>query len=160
MKGVGLCLLVAAGSGIGCLRAASLRERERALGAMCRFVDWLIREIRYTAAPLDVLLHRASKTMTRDLPLFDKVDNFEQWQSSLKERVKRIGFTDEDAMVACRFAEELGRSDVAGQLAHGAFYAAQFEERRRRAQAEAEKRGRLELMLWTGGAVVLALLWL
>lgn len=160
MKGVGLCLLVAAGGGIGCLRAASLRERERALGAMCRFVDWLIREIRYTAAPLDVLLHRASEAMGRDLPLFDTVETFDAWRAALADSVKNINFTDEDAAHIYRFAEELGRSDVAGQLTHGAFYATLFEERRKAAREEAEKRGRLELMLWTGGAAVLALLWI
>ncbi len=160
MKGVGLCLLVAAGGGIGCLRAAALRERERALGTMCRFVDWLIREIRYTAAPLDVLLRRAAQVLGQDLPLFDAADTFDTWCASLRNDVKRIGFTEEDAAHICRFAEELGRSDVAGQLAHGAFYAALFEERRQAARADADKRGRVELMLWTGGATVLALLWI
>jgi len=145
MKGVGLCLLVAAGGGIGCLRAASLRERERALGAMCRFVDWLIREIRYTAAPLDVLLHRASEAMGGDLPLFDTVETFDAWRAALADSVKNINFTDEDAAHIYRFAEELGRSDVAGQLTHGAFYATLFEERRKAAREEAEKRGMIHI---------------
>ncbi|MBE6757252.1 MAG: hypothetical protein E7552_01715 [Ruminococcaceae bacterium] len=159
MKGVGLCLIVTAGGMIGCMRVAALRERERALGVMCRFVDWLIREIRYTAAPLDTLLHRA-KTAFSDWPLLERADSFERWRISLPKSVKQMNFTEEDAACICRFAEELGCSDVTGQLAHGAFYAALFEERRQEAHCEAEKRGRLELMLWTGGAAVLALLWM
>ena len=160
MKGVGLCMLVLAGGGIGCLRAASFRERERVLEAMCRFIEWLIREIRYTAAPLDLLLHRVPETITCDLPLFTVVDTFEAWQNALDDSVKRSAITEEDAGYICRFAEELGRSDVAGQLAHGKFYAALFEERRQQAREDAQKRGRLELMLWSGGAMVLALLWI
>lgn len=159
MKGVGLCLLIMAGGLVGCMRATALRERVRALGVMCRFVDWLSREIRYTAAPLDVLLRRATAEFY-DWSLLEDVEGFEQWRKSLSIRVKRIGFTDEDAVHVCRFAEELGNFDVAGQLAHGAFYAVLFEERRQQARQEAEKRGRLELMLWTGGAAVLALLWM
>lgn len=158
MKGVGLCLLVMAGGCIGCWRAAALRERERVLRAMCRFVDWLTREIRYTAAPLPMLLQRASRAMGRELPLFDATETYDVWCDTLTSRAKAIGFTGDDAVCIRRFVEELGRSDVAGQLSHGAFYAAVFEERRKQACEEADKRGRLELMLWTGGAAVMALL--
>ncbi len=153
MKWIGLCLLIAAGAGFGCFRAAALRERVNALAATCRFIDWMMREMRYTAAPLSVLLHRAAEEKAfAELGLPCEGDVFP------KTNVKINGFTEEDAEHFMRFTEALGKSDVTGQLDHGKFYAALFEERRCEALRNAEKRGRVELMLWTGGAAVLALL--
>lgn len=161
MKLLGLCFMVLAGSGIGCWRVISLQGRVRSLGAVCNLVDWLTKEIRYTAAPLDTLIQRAAQQPSfSDLPIWEQTDSFNAWRSALNRSVKRCNFTDEDARHLCRFVEELGVSDVEGQLTRGAYYATLFAERRQQAQAEAAARGRAECMLWTGGAAVLALLWL
>lgn len=144
MKAVGLCLLVAAGSGIGCLRAAALRGRVSALSAVLRFIDWFMREVRYTAAPLDRLLTRA------------KTD--ESFDSVLAFGEKGSCFTEEDKRQLRLFLEGLGTTDLKGQLSHGAFYTKVFEERLEEAGRTAACRGRTEMMLWTGGAAVLALL--
>ncbi len=144
MKLTGLCFLVAAGGGIGCLRAAALRGRVNALSTVLRFIDWLMREVRYTAAPMSDLLKRAEMDLS--------------FQTILNSGEKVNYFTDEDNQQFERFMEGLGTTDLEGQLSHGAFYTKVFDERVREAEQVCACRGRTEVMLWTGGAAVLALL--
>ncbi len=144
MKVMGLCLLIAAGGGMGCLRVAALRGRVKVLLTALRFIDWLMREVRYTVAPLDELLNRA------------KTDAAFQELLSFNGKVNY--FTDEDERQFRRFMEGLGSTDLEGQLTHAAFYTKVFEELAKEAGEISARRGRTEMMLWTGGAAVLALL--
>jgi len=144
LKLLGLCLLIAAGGGMGCMRVAALRGRAQTLSTVVRFVDWWMREVRYTVAPLEELLQRAEEDAA-----FHKLLN-----SSEKEN----NFTADDAHQFQAFVDGLGATDLEGQLSHGMFYAKVFEERTKEAEITATRRGRSELMLWTGGATVLALL--
>ncbi len=129
---------------MGCVRAAALRGRVHTLFTVVRFVDWWMREVRYTAAPLEELLECAKKDTA--------------FQKLLNSSGKENNFTEEDAHQFQTFVDKLGSTDLDGQLSHGAFYAKVFEERAKEAEITAARRGRSELMLWTGGATVLALL--
>lgn len=144
MKILGLSLLILAGGGIGCLRVAALRGRVQSLSAAVRFIDWWMREVRYTAAPREELLARAKRdeTFCELLSLSDK----------------RNHFTGEDTVAFRRFVDGLGSTDLEGQLSHGSFYVKVFEEKVQEAERMAACRSRTELMMWTGGAAVLALL--
>ncbi len=141
---MGLCLLIAAGGGMGCLRVAALRGRVNALSTTLRFIDWLMREVRYTAAPLEDLLKHAKTDVA--------------FQVLLVSSGKVNYFTDEDERQFRRFMEGLGSTDLEGQLTHGAFYTKVFEDLAKEAGEISARRGRTEIMLWTGGAAVLALL--
>ena len=144
MKLLGLCLLIAAGGGVGCMRVAALRGRVKALSTALRFVDWWMREVQYTAAPIQELLARAKQDASFcELLDFDGKQNY---------------FTEEDEKVFRQFMDGLGGTDLEGQRSRGAFYKKLFEERVQEAGEVAACRGRTELMLWTGGTAVLALL--
>lgn len=129
---------------MGCVRAAALRGRVQALSTAVRFIDWWMREVRYTVAPLGELLQRAK--------------NDAAFQKLLNSSEKENNFTSDDVHQFQAFVDGLGSTDLEGQLSHGAFYAKVFEERVKEAEITAARRGRSELMLWTGGGAVLALL--
>lgn len=166
MRAVGLLLLVAAGGGIGFLRAAALRRRAVALEAARRMVLWMTARLRYTAAPVGELVQQAAtREEFRSLTLLMLAARGLQtapfplaWRQAVAESVKESGFTPEDADLLRQFGDGLGKTDLSGQQTHGELYAELFKEQQRQAARCARERGRAEWALWTAGAAMLALL--
>ena len=160
MKSLGFLLLIVAGGGVGFFRARSLRRRVAGLDSMHRLVIWLMREVRYTAAPMgDMLKAAASLDAFSALPFLDKIANRHvSWSLALEESRKAFGFTDEDVEQIVRFGEGLGKSDLTGQLEHGAFYAEKLEESCCEARRVAKEKGHVEQVLWPSAAAMIALL--
>lgn len=166
MKMAGLLLLVAAGGGMGWLRAAALRRRAAALEAVRRLVLWLTAQVQYTAAPVGDLMQQAAASEEFSAFSLPKTVVFEMrqqpfptaWKRAVNATEKENNFTAEDGDLLRRFGEGFGKTDCAGQAAHGELFAALFLERQQQAIAVARERGRVECVLWPAGAAVLALL--
>lgn len=160
MKMLGLVLLVIAGGGIGCLQAASLHKRARSLKAAHSLVQWLMQQLRYTAAPIQNLLQEAAREPAFSSLAFltDTTPFPGDWGKGVSKSAKVCAFTEEDAVLLCRFGEGLGKTDLEGQLAHGAQYARLLDEQQQKAAVIAREKGRMVCMLWAAGAAVLALL--
>lgn len=161
MKTVGLLLLVVAGGGVGCLQATALHKRARSLKAAHRLVQWLMQQLRYTAAPIkDLLQEAAGMKEFAPLPfLAEDTWQFPQaWQPAVQAGAKVCAFAEEDVALLCRFGEGLGKTDLEGQLTHGAQYALLLEEQQHKAATAAREKGRVVCMLWAAGTAVLALL--
>lgn len=166
MKIAGMLLLVAAGGGIGLLRAAALRRRAAALETARRLVLWLTAQVQYTAAPVGDLLQQAAASeefSAFSLPKTVVCEMQQQpfptaWKRAVSAAERENSFTVADGDLLRRFGEGFGKTDRAGQAAHGELFAALFLEQQRQAAAVARERGRVECTLWPAGAAALALL--
>lgn len=166
MKFAGLLLLVAAGGGIGWLRAAALHRRAAALETARRLVLWLTAQVQYTAAPVGDLLRQAAASEEFSAFSLPKTVVCEMrqhpfpiaWKQAATIAAKENNFTEKDGDLLRCFGEGFGKTDRAGQVAHGELFAALFLERQQQAAKVAHERGRVECVLWPSGAAVLALL--
>lgn len=165
MKVLGLLLLVLAGSGVGWLRAASLRRRAASLETARRLILWLTARLRYTAEPIGALLRQAAACeefqtlswLNAVAHTPDEVPFADAWNRALAESAKNSGFIKSDIALLGEFGEGLGKTDLTGQQAHGELYAALLQERQRQAADIVRDRGRVECVLWTSGALLAAL---
>lgn len=158
LKLTGAILLTATGLCIGLIKAEELKRRERMLAALIRLIARIGTRLRYTAAPLADLLSRAAEEggyTPLELPRFSPSTPFPVCWDGL---VEKTALPEEDRKLLRSFGEEMGRTDLAGQLAHIEMYGSLLEERRRQAAEEYRKKGRLPVVLWTAGAAAAALL--
>lgn len=166
MKGVGLVLLVLTGGGVAWLRVAALRRRAASLARARRLVLWLTARLQYTAEPVAGLLEQASQSVEfAAWPLLSAaVEHVKTmplaaaWNTAVEQTAGELGLLSADAALLRAFGEGLGKSDLAGQQAHGELYASLLEERRQQAAGVVRDRGRVEGVMWTAGALLIALL--
>lgn len=158
LKLTGAILLTGTGLCFGLIKGEELKRRERMLAALIRLITRMGTRLRYTAAPLaDILSHAAEEGgyAPLELPCFSTATPFPACWNVL---IEKTGLPQEDRQLLRSFGEEMGRTDLTGQLAHIEMYGALLEEQRRHAAEEYRKKGRLPAVLWTAGAAAAALL--
>lgn len=165
MKWAGLLLIVLTGGAIGLRQAWSLRQRTAAVEEMLQWVRQLSVRIRYTAAPLRELL--SDKTLQNGYPALGFLGNLEchlereefptAWRNSILSE-QASAFTEEDRELLLRFGEQLGRTDIEGQLSHCALYSELLEERLSAARTEQQAKGKMYATLGLSGGMALAIL--
>ncbi len=167
MKGIGLLLLVVSGAALGGYAAAGLNRRASALEKVQRLIARIASQLRYTADPVgDLLLTAAGSAELEGLSFLkraaqlwqDSRDFHAAWRTAIEQTGKDNRLTPSDLDLLLHFGEELGRSDVEGQLAHCRLYEERFAEHWREARQAAETKGRLYLTLGLTGGAALALL--
>lgn len=169
MKWIGLLLTALAGIGLGVYAALRLYRRAAWLEQAAGLVRFMAAQIRYTAAPVGELLDRAAGAaeFTRLTFLADcrqrlsRGDGFRTaWPESLREQACAGGANGGDCELMQRFGEELGATDVEGQLASCRLYAERLGERLAAARRAAAEKGRLYVTLGAaGGLAAVLLLW-
>lgn len=156
-------MLVAACLLLGNRQAAKLRERVRIWEQAARLAGMLETRIAYTARPIPQLLNELYRTgdLTA-LPFLPRMSECAPenvatvWRTSVGKELTVLTPSDRELLAA--FGAQLGRTDMAGQIAHCRTYALQFEERRRLSSAEHSEKGRLYPLLGLLGGLALALL--
>ena len=158
LKLTGAFLLIAAGLCIGLVKAGEMKRHERILAALIRLIQWMKTRLRYSSEPMGDLLARAAAEgdfSPLSVPAFSRSLPFAAgWQGF----VEQTDLPAADRLLLRRFGEELGRTDLEGQLAHMELYGELLEERRRLAAEEFRKKGRVPVVLWTAGAAAAVLL--
>lgn len=169
MKGIGLCLVVAAGLLIGLYAAFTLKQRERTLTLGVELLSFLQTRIQYTAAPLSDLLQEAARQerfaslafLQQTAILLTQGQTAPQaWREGVRSRERQDGLTREDTALLLRVGDDLGRTDTSGQTAHLTLCCQQMEQQRHTARETARTKGTLyrTLGLCVGAAAAL-LLW-
>lgn len=163
LKWLGILLLVAACLLLGNKQTASLRERTVIWEQASRLAGMLETRIAYSARPIPQLLNELYRTddLTA-LPFLPKLSSCAPedvaacWNRSVETELTVLPVSDRALLAA--FGTPLGRTDIAGQIAHCRTYAVRFEERRTAAAAELSEKGRLYPLLGLLGGLALALL--
>lgn len=163
LKWLGILLLVAACLLLGNRQTASLRERVRIWEQASRLTGMLETRIAYSIRPIPQLLNELYRTddLTA-LPFLLKMSDCAPenaaacWQTGVQKELTVLSPSDRELLAA--FGTPLGRTDIAGQIAHCRAYAARFEERRKAASAELSEKGRLYPLLGLLCGLALALL--
>ena len=165
MKWAGLLLIVLTGGAIGWRQALGLRQRTAALEELLRWIRQLAAVMRYTAAPLGELL--ADSSLREGYPalpflaaLAQQADGgsfSEIWRRSIDSE-QGLAFTEEDRALLLRFGDQLGQTDIEGQLAHCALYVELLEERLAEAREAQRTKGHMYATLGVSGGLALAIL--
>lgn len=169
MKELGLCLLLTAGVLSGVYARYQLGRRVRTLTLIRELLAFWEARLRYTATPLATLLTQAAAreqfaplvflqetaaalTQTAAVP--------EAWRQGVERGKRQNGLTREDTDLLRRAGDELGMTDLEGQLSHLSLLERQIEQQRDEAQQAAAVKGKLYLTLGgaAGAAVALLLL--
>lgn len=169
MKWIGLLLTALAGIGLGVYAALRLYRRAAWLEQAAGLVRFMAAQIRYTAAPVGELLDRAAGAaeFTRLTFLADCRQRLSPG-GRLPHRMAGKpagaggagGANGGDCELMQRFGEELGATDVEGQLASCRLYAERLGERLAAARRAAAEKGRLYVTLGAaGGLAAVLLLW-
>ena len=163
LKWLGILLLVAACLLLGNKQAVALRERVKIWEQASRLAGMLETRIAYSTRPIPQLLNELYSTDNLTaLPFLPKLSSCapekmaECWQTGVEKELTVLPVSDRALLAA--FGAPLGRTDIAGQIAHCRTYAARFEERRTAAAAELSEKGRLYPLLGLLGGLALALL--
>lgn len=154
---------------MGVYAALRLYRRAAWLEQAAGLVQFMAAQIRYTAAPVGELLDRAAGAAEFTRLTFlsacrqrlQRGEGFRAaWPESLREQGAAGGANDADCELLRRFGEELGTTDVEGQLASCRLYADRISERLAAARRAAAEKGRLYVTLGAaGGLAAVLLLW-
>ena len=165
MKWIGSILLIATGLGTGLAGWLRLQRRVNALQQFLLFINRLSERIRYTTAPLSVLLQALSKTDEfKDFPLLQISfqgagrEMRRYWQDAIEEQGESWGFSADDRVLVKAFTGELGKTDAAGEVRFCEDYETLTRSRLEQAREDWKSKGRLYLTLGACGGIAAALL--
>lgn len=146
MRAVGCALLFAASTLAGLERARRLSRRTRQLRQAVELVEAVGAEIRYAARELPAVCAAVAARQEGRRP-----DTFLRSADA---------FSPDDRQLFAAFLQNLGDSDLAGQLAHCAHYAALLREQAERARQTETQCARLYASLGVFGGLALVIFWI
>lgn len=152
-----------AGTGWGITAGRKLHSRAVSLELLSHFAEQLAERIRYTTAPLAVLLRELACSAEFDrLPLLQGVPAAEDPRRALCESAEacagEMALNVEDALLLTEFIRGWGNADVIGEVQRCRQYGARFRERFESARAEAHRKEKLYVTLGICGGSMAALL--
>ncbi len=125
IKIIGCALLVGATTLFGFVKAHRLYRRKDFIKEFLVFLDWLATNIRYSNDELTVILSHSEDAFGRMIYNSYKEQNgsfFERWKRSVINASDGYFLKHEDKQLLCSFGENLGVTDVEGQLKHIELY--------------------------------------
>ncbi len=152
-----------AGTGWGITAGRKLHSRAVSLELLSRFTEQLAERIRYTTAPLAVLLRElAASAELERLPLLRCIPTAEDPRGALCEAAEacagEMALNTEDTRLLTEFIRGWGNADVTGEVQRCRQYAARFRERCEAARADARCKEKLYVTLGICGGSMAALL--
>jgi stage III sporulation protein AB len=127
LKLIGAATIIIVCGAVGVFKTGGLSRRVRQLEAFIAAVDYISTEIRYCAAPAEVLMSRlASLKEYSSLRVFaacteklaSAVSFREAWASAIAEAKDSLDLDYDDREVLLRFGSVLGTTDIEGQTAN------------------------------------------
>lgn len=125
LKIIGALLLSLSGLLGGWLCSSKLFARRNFLRSIINFVSVLATQIRYSTADIFTLVSLSAQTSKlKEFELTEKsgVPFFLVWSSRVNEIPSRYGLTPTDKKLFNELGEQLGKTDVEGQLKHLELY--------------------------------------
>ena len=163
---LGGLLMVAAGIGMGLYASHRLRRRVVFLETCGRLLQALGQEMSYTLQPIPVLWRRLAscETFAAFAPVRDTVAALENVPFSVAFSAALDAAREEGVLLPTshrllsEFAVGCGRTDLAGQQAHIAYYRTLLAAEEEQSRREWQERGRVYRVLGGAGGVALMLL--
>ena len=163
MKWIGMICLILAGAGLGLWKTARLAFRAQWLDEAVRLVRRAGEEIRFSAAPTQEWLRVLTQsgefrrlTFLGAAATCPPSDFHTVWRRETAHLPAEL--SERDVELIRQFGENLGTSDVAGQLSLCEEYGARLEEQREEARAQQREKSRLYGTLGLLGGLGAALL--
>ncbi len=159
LKILGAALISFSGFSIGCMYVQRLKLRLDFLREFSVFLSSLSTAVRYRNADIAVLVNSCGELFS--FPESDYSRPFSQmWQSSIADFKKRWRLSEADMALLKEFGEELGTTDVEGQLSHITLYQGLFSKQQSGAEDDIIQKSKLYKSLGLFGGVSAALMFL
>lgn len=148
---------------LGFLESYKLRLRVETLETFLKVIGLMETQMRFYQLPLRQIMEKHSGDMAllwQCHLLLQTGKSFEQaWKSAVEAGTKGKGLKEKDKRLICAFGEELGRTDIDGQIAHCRVTEQLLQEQLQIAREEKKKKSKLFTMLGlfcgTGAALLI-----
>lgn len=146
LKIFGGLLLALSGFSAGWFFSKKLTMRKNFFKSIVCFVSALSTQIRYSTADIFTLVSLGARTA--ELDIFDIADEngtpfYTAWSNRVNAIPSRYGLKSSDRQLLLEFGEQLGKTDVEGQLKHLELYEAVFKNQLSNAENEIKKKSKL-----------------
>lgn len=162
MKLIGSLMLIVATTCVGINEFLLIKKRISYLEQMLTFIDRLMTEIRYLASPVFEIMETMKER--EELPIlireiFAQDISFSDTITNTDESIfQKYGLKKGDIDQLKGFLNELGRSDINGQIANCRLYKTQIEYELELVRRDVEKKGKMYLSLGLISGLTVALL--
>ena len=150
---------------MGYTASRKLLMRVLFLESLLKFINFLEVEIRYTTNPLPKLFEKYEDKEFLSDSLRQCLKNMETglsidkaWQKAIDEVPSSYGLSKQDKRIIKDFGENLGVTDVDGQLSHCSLNAQLINTSLENAREEKLRKSKLYIMLGLFGGIALALI--
>lgn len=146
----GLFLVFLMFTAVGCYKSYTLVRRRKQLNEILTFLNRLSTNIRYNTDDIFSLVSDSAEGFLLSL------NTVESSSEDYKEVVNTLPITKRDAELLCNFFNQIGTTDVDGQLSHIKLYEEFFREECKKAKDDIDKKSKLYRMsgLFSGLAFV------
>lgn len=146
LKILGGFLLALSGFSTGCMFSKKLVSRRNFFKSIIRFISALSTQIRYNTADIFTLASIAAETA--ELEFFDVSDKrgrpfYSVWSEKISLIPSRYGLNSGDKRLLLELGEQLGKTDVEGQLKHLELYETVFKKQLSDSENDVIKKSKL-----------------
>ena len=146
LKILGGLLLVLSGFSAGCFCSKKLLMRKDFYKRFLSFVSNLSTQLRYSTSDIFTLVSLSANTSGLDF--FEICEEsgtpfYKVWSERMIEIPAKFGLKNSDRTLLLEFGEQLGKTDVDGQLKHIELYEALFKKQLTDAENEINKKSKL-----------------
>lgn len=167
LKCIGFLIVILSSISLGYLRFQKLNTRVIFLTKYLQFINYLEVEIRYSSDVVFELIKKYSSidTINNFLLYFinkinDNISLPEAWNQSLYKVKDICGLDNEDVELIYNFGNNLGKSDIEGQISNCKLNKELIDNRIALALDKKEKKGKLYFILYILGGLTIVLFFL
>lgn len=163
VKIFGVCLVVFASFFVGCYQSNKLYKRKEFYKSLLVFLNTFATHIRYEASDIFTLIDLSADNsglacLKIEADLYSSFDS--QWCNVIKKIPQTYSLNTDDFKLLADFGNELGKTDVEGQLKHIELYKTIFAKQLSCAEEDVRQKSKLYKVIgfFTGSAVALMIM--